>query len=212
MKRLCFALTLAALSVSAVNPAGAGTIALSSFSGGFVAGAGQDQLWGWVFTANSPISVTAVGVFDTDSDGLAVSHDVGIFRQSDQSLLAAATIPEGVGGFLDSGFRFVSLGGPVALGIDTYVIVMTMPDHNPDNQNVSNTSVTTASQIIYVDSAFGLSAVLAFPTTNGILPMGFFGPNFIFESAAVPEPGPAMLLIAGLGALLIRRHASCRTR
>src|SRR6185295_76270 len=115
MRRLWVGLTMAALSVSAVTPAVAGTIAVSSFSGGGLVGAATDQVWGWIFTANSPVSVTALGVFDTDSNGLAVSHAVGIFRQSDQSLLASATVPEGLGGFLNSGFRFVSLGGPVAL-------------------------------------------------------------------------------------------------
>lgn len=187
--------------------------ALISFSGGGNATSGSDQLYGWEFDVLAPIDVTSLGVGDTNSDGLVISHDVGIFRLSDQSLLFSATVPSGTSGILDNGFRYVTLGSSQALTPDRYVIAMTMPQQNGDTQSIGNTSVTTAPQIKYITSRFDGGSTLAFPTTAGAFAEGMFGPNFQFTagSNSVPEPG-ALALALGLAvpggaALIWRRRA-----
>ena len=92
------------------------------------------------------------------------------------------------------------LGSPLLLGVDTYVIVMTMPQGNHDFQSIQNSSVTTAPEISYVTSEFGGGSSLAFPPTSGVFKEGLFGPNF--EFASVPEPASVVMLAGGfLGVL-----------
>jgi hypothetical protein len=205
---------LAALALASA-PLRADTIALQSFSGGSNATSASDQLYGWRFEVLTPISVTQLGVGDTNSDGLAISHDVGIFRVSDQALLASATVPAGTGATLDMGFRYVPLGSPLVLPDASYIIVMTMPAFNGDTQSILNTTVGTASEITWVNSEFDESSGLAFPNPafEGVYDKGMFGPNFQFVGAqAVPEP--TSLTLAALGCLGLlgygwRRRVPC---
>jgi hypothetical protein len=204
---LAFALQMVTFPASDVT---ADTIALTSFTGGSMATSGSDQLYGWQFTLSSSVDVTALGVFDLNGNGLSISHDVGIFRLSDEALLTSATVPAGTAGFLDSGFRYTSLGSPFVLSAGEYVIAMTMPQGNNDFQFIQVTSENTSSPVTYVDSRFGLSSTLAFPTSKGAFAPGLFGPNF--EFTAVPEPSTLAMAIVpigvGLGVMLRRRRST----
>jgi hypothetical protein len=188
-----------------VSTVRADIIGLQSFSGGFGATSGSDQLYGWRFDALSAINVTSLGVGDATGGPLSVSHDVGIFRVSDQSLLTSATVPAGSGGFLDSGFMYVSLSSSVLLTPDSYVIVMTMPSGNADTQSLDNTSVVTAPEIAYVNSEFDGGSSLAFPNPGfeSSFAIGMFGPNFQFTDATtvVPEAGGLTVLSLGLASI-----------
>jgi hypothetical protein len=193
-------------------------IALQSFSGGFDATSGSDQLYGWRFNVLTAVDVTALGVGDTNGDGLAISHDVGIYRVSNQSLVTSATVPAGTVASLDNGFRYVSLGSPALLSPDSYVIVMTMPQSNSDTQSIANSSVTTAPQIAYVNSEFDSGSSLHFPSPafEGAFAKGMFGPNFQFTgAAATPEPSGLVLtgmgIVTGLGYLGWRRRRQLAT-
>ena len=183
--------------------AGAATLALTSVEGVHYT-SGGDQLYGWIFSVNTPITVTSLGVYDEGSDGLSISHDVGIYRQSDQVLLGSTTVPSGTVGTLIDTFRFESVS-PFSLATGTYVIVMTMPFGTSDLQVAEATSFTTASEITYVNSAFDGGSALAFPNPafNGAFAPGMFGPNFTFSDNSVPEPSTYSALGLGLTALLL---------
>lgn len=211
-RSLLIAAVAAAMLLTTASLATAGTIAISAISGGTAATAGGDQLYGWIFSTSAAVTVTALGVYDMGDPGLSISHDVGIYRQSDQSLVGSATVPAGVSGFLDSGFRFTNLGTSIGLSADTYVIVMTMPAYNADSQLIDVSSFNTASPITWINSALGSSSALAFPdpSGNGNFAPGLFGPNFIFEEQSVPEPASALLLVAGFVGLLVRRRFTRR--
>ncbi len=198
---------LSAFLLASAILASAGTLGLTSPVGTLLT-AGDPQLWGWIFSVDSPITVNALGVYDIGSDGLQLSHDVGIFRQSDHSLLASATVPAGTLGTLDGGFRFVTVS-PFLLPLGNYVIVMTMQTQTTDRNVALATSFSTASQITYVSSVIDSGSALAFPNplNNGLFGPGLFGPNFVID-AGVPEPASCGLLALGLGALaaFVRRR------
>ncbi len=205
--------SIAAAALIGGSSAYAATPALQGWTGGFVATSGGDQLYGWNFDVLDPITVTSLGVYDNGSDGLAIPHDVGIFRVSDTALMGSTTVPDGLGGTLDGGFRYTAVA-PFALAPGAYVIAMTMPEFNGDTQYIETDSgsVVTAPEIAYTTSAFDQPAVfvLSFPNpaSNGSFAEGMFGPNFQFDGAAVPDAGSTMgLLAAGLTCLVgLRRR------
>jgi len=153
---------------------------------------------GWSFTANHAISVKALGFFDMGRDGLALSHTVGIYNATTQSLVLSAVIPAGQAAPLDGYFRTVSTGSPQTLVAGNYVIAATMGAERYTNNPVS----TVVNPLI----TFGqdrslLSASLAFPTgTSQTVGFGHFGPNF--QATQTPEPGTLVAL--GFGAVLLR--------
>lgn len=209
--RMAFLVSTLVLSFSSL--AKADTVALTSVTGGLLATSASDQLYGWIFTANAPLTVTSLGVFDDGSDGLAISHSVGIFNETTETLLGSTTVPAGTGGTLIDGFRYESVSPFSLTEGDSYVIVMTMPDENADLQTIEAASETTASQITYVNSAFDVGSTLAFPSPseNGSFAPGIFGPNFTFASSAV-TPEPASIALLGTGVLSMAGFARRRFR
>ena len=84
MKSTVLLSTMGVLVLGIASPALAGTIAVTTTSDQVFSDTGTWTL-GWSFVVNSPISVTALGAFDADGDGLNVAHDVGIWDSGGQS-------------------------------------------------------------------------------------------------------------------------------
>lgn len=182
--------------------------ALTSFSGGFDSQFTPDSVVGWQFTANSDISVTALGAYDFGGDGISDSHDIGIFRVSDQALVTSTTLVAGTSGLLDGDFRYVSLASAIDLAIGDYVILMTVSEISNDPQRIFVSSFATAPEITWVQSANGVGSTLAYPPASDFGGFnGVFGPNFQFDAISVPEPSTLALLgIAGLAAAWRRKQ------
>lgn len=132
LSRLAVAVVTAALVVAlgAVADAAPRTALISSGYGGHGIGVSLplhgSVTVGWEFTPQSDIRVTELGFFDLGQDGLNISHDVGIWDESEQ-LLVSATVAYGTAAPLIGEYRYASVG-PILLGAgQTFVIGATVP-------------------------------------------------------------------------------------
>lgn len=147
----------------------------------------------------SNISVSSLGYYDQNQNGLAAGKEVGIYDLSG-TLLASATIPSGTGGTLIDGFRYIDLITPLILNASTTYRVVAQTGTTTDSFIYSPNGVTSGSGVSFETSGYFYesSAALAFPT-NYVATMRI-APNIRYE--AVPEPSVAILAV--LGAVVLR--------
>jgi hypothetical protein len=149
---------------------------------------------GWEFTLSAPVTVTQLGFYDFNGDGLVANHEVAIWNAS-QSQLVSGVVTNGDP--LDQGFRWVSVS-PVTLAAGTYRIgaEVAVDGTNVDDIYYTGTTTrTTASPVTYAGGVYALGGFL-YPDSSGTTDNGRFGPNFQFN--AVPLPGAVWLLSTGL--------------
>jgi hypothetical protein len=213
--QLALALVLGALMVLCPVNARANSIALT-FSGGTPLGFFSNTTNGWAFSTASAITVTSLGYWDFGSDGLATSHQVGIWNSAG-TLLMSGTVAAGPAESLSNGFRFDStISGTPLLAAGTYVIGgltgtsgLASPDSVAGQVPLGNLSL--APGISFIEERFNGGAGFTFPsfTDRFATDSGFFGPDFQFNavSASVPESGGTFLLMLGAvaGLFVLRR-------
>ena len=205
-KSLITTIGLAAWLFANVHSASADTVALTVAGGTAATHFNPSDLGGWLFTVNSPIDVTALGMA---SDFESQSHFVGIYDTSG-NLLVSETVSPGSGTAPGGGlpFAYTPLGSSYLLAAGNYFIAEWYPGINADDFWIKTGSPTTVSQITYGGpgiytgvfnpnqnqnpNSFVDGSTLA---NNG---NAFFGPNFEFSTAA-PTPEPATMSLIGLG-------------
>jgi PEP-CTERM motif-containing protein len=166
-----------------------------SFTGGSFFGATAGT-FGWAFTLSGTITVNDLGYFDFGDNGLAASHDVGIWS-SDGTLLVTATVPAGTAGTLIGDFRYTFIT-PTLLPAGDYVIGGFESGSSGDPVVVAAATITPAAGITYGGSRSVAGAALTFPPGNASgFGNSYFGPNFLFS---VPEPASTGLLLFGSAA------------
>lgn len=200
---LAVPLLLGSLMALSGVPAAAQTSALT-YTGGGTIGSILSFTLGWQFSLASPVTITSLGIWDQESDGLGDAHNVSIWSNTG-TLLLQSNVPSGTAGTLVSGFRFSSgvtiVSGTATLPAGTYVIgasYLTTNDSFVDS--VPAVNATTASGVTYLQNRVATS-VDTFPTMNiGPSERGYFGANFRFTTA-VNGPEPATFALLALGTL-----------
>jgi len=185
-----------------------------TFTGGEPTTDFPNRTFGFEFsTGRDPVEIFSLGFWDFGEDGLAQSHQVGIWSADGSNLLASAVVPAGLGGYLDSGFRFVSITPVVLPANETFLAGA----FNGTETIIRYTTATTNPAITLGSTRFAST-----PDDDGLFapPIeaqgetfddGYFGPNF---NGAVPEPstltlaGLALACLAGHGWRARRRHAA----
>jgi len=157
---------------------------------------------GYKFTVGAnDITVDQLGYYDANQDGLIVSHDVGIFLESNQDLIVSATISNGTTSPLTGFFRYVSIT-PTALTANTAYSIAGVSLGNTDAYLNSPIGLSVNSAITYNVSAYaGYDTGLAFPNLTDYPSYNVFGGNFTFVTNSSPEVPFEFSPALGLGVL-----------
>jgi cysteine-rich repeat protein len=140
-------------------------------------GCGPNNVEGWEFHTSAGVTVSALGVYDHQRDGLEFSIPVGLYDASCE-LLGSVAIPAGTSAALLNGYRYVGIP-PLALSSgQTFRVaaVMRCDDFTPDVNSLKMVSLDPALTGGQTRRIAGGSS-LACPTqTTSVFA---FGPNFL---------------------------------
>ena len=178
----------------------AGVLALPALAGtaAFIPGtlngdpnyqAGTPVNLGNVFTANSNLDATALGIYA--GANLTGPEQVGLY-DSVGNLLASTTV--NITGPVTNGYYYNSITPVMLTAGDTYTVVSQV-NNNPWEFG----TVTTPSFLTFLRDAYLYSATLQFTTNTGGSGPAYFGPNV--QVGAVPEPAGWALMLVGIGLL-----------
>jgi hypothetical protein len=197
---LARAAAAAALGVGFVSAAWA--VPALTFTPPAVFSAGNaNQCVGWQFDVLQPTTVTGLGWFDDNADGLGLAHQVGIWSPTGV-LLTSTTVPAGTGAPFDGQFRTVAVTPITLVPGNGYIVGGENFTNSPDRLASNVPAQTVFPTLRYVDATFSLAGPgLIRPTNLSVAENGFYGPSF----SVVPEPSIAAGGVT-LAALLLRRR------
>ncbi|MGO9599047.1 MAG: PEP-CTERM sorting domain-containing protein [Isosphaeraceae bacterium] len=215
--RTISALAVALCAVFCFTPAGASSIPAYDLVPGAVIYRNAyytDQTAGLEFTANSNITVTALGFVDSTGIGLNEAHLVGIFDVSTQKLITdpTATVAAGTVDPLVGAFRYADITPVTLTAGSEYIIVGRLPTTGDLVGYTTPAGLIPSPAFTLVNAVYGLGPGLVYPPNPS--PSGTYViANFEYTTAtAVPEP--ATLVLAGMGILGVGylRYISTRRR
>jgi hypothetical protein len=166
------------------------------------AGAGTDTMRGWQFSTNSPIEVTALGVFDHwNPDGLIGEHEVVIWDSNNQ-IVTQATVPAGIAATKIGGTRYIEITPVILVAGQTFLIGSQHINAGRDDWFAhSFNTLTFDPAITFIEGRYLNTIDLLPPTTVFANPL--IGPNLLMN--VIPEPATVGLLAAGGLFMMLRR-------
>jgi hypothetical protein len=141
---------------------------------------------GAVFTVNSPITVTSLGIYDDGGDGFVGNLQVGILRNSDGAVMAGPLTMTGSSDSLYDGYRMRAIA-PVTLPVGAYTVVSV--GHSASDKNANSTISgpgtilnTGSGAITFNSSGYGGTG-MGLPTVSNAGNNLFHGGSFRFNTA-----------------------------
>jgi len=171
---------------------------------GFSGGSGATV--GISFTVGAQdLSVTSLGYFDRDQNGLGITHQVSIWN-SGGTQIANTTVLSGTGSTLVGSFRYENLGSPVTLTAgQTYTLGAFIGAQDSVGYHLLGTTHPTVDSAVTVidDDLRANTGSFTRPTTLANTP--FWGASMQFTPVPEPAEWAAMAGIGLLGFGLWRR-------
>lgn len=174
---------------------------------------------GYEFTVTTAMQATALSFYDYQNNGLAVSHQVGLWASAvnigaGAVNLGTVTVAAGTASPVQDSFRYVTLAMPLTLapGV-TYTLGAYT---HTDAQSPGDTIFSQVAGVSYAPNFVFGRAVSSISEQNGlVVPMvdmtsqqaGFFGPGIILAplGVTVPEPTTWAIVLGGAGTLIAAR-------
>jgi hypothetical protein len=147
-----------------------------------------DRTDGYHFSIDRYITVTALGFYDFEGNGLASPHQIGLW-DANGVLLGTVEVPAGTSAYLEHDFRWVDLPTPIVISSGTYTVAGT----DGDDAVATDYTRVMAAEITYIEGAWVDSGTLSYPT--GSQPVAGMGGNFQYDN--VPEPSVSTLIVLG---------------
>lgn len=180
-------------------------VAVEDFTGGsrfdIFHGGSTGDVVGWRFEVGKPIVLTHIGVWD-DNGGMG-THQAGIWRDSNQSLLVDVTVtandPHKAHG--SRGYHWVPTPAVTLVPGEVYTIGA-MYASGAAGGYISGPTITSSPDVTVLTGVFPAAGSLGFVYPTNSSGTGRFGPNFKY----IPSPGAlALLAIGGIAAARRRR-------
>ena len=162
---------------------------------------------GWKFSVTAPTSIEALGVYDSNQDGLAGPAQVALWLVSGGAPLVQATVAAGTDASLDGYFRFAPVNSTVLTPGVEYVVGAHLDGDLATAFFGGNGLIDPRVSVIDVRySSFGSGFGFPDQTDPGTDGAAFLGGNV--QLTAVPLPATAWLFGSGLVGLagLARRQ------
>lgn len=150
-------------------------------------GGGPNVVFGWEFQTKVELSVTYLGIYDVDGDGLAASHEIAIWDiERPKEPIVSATVPAGGEAILAGVYRIVPIGPAILPADRRFAIVAhysNADDGSPTLINVRGTKIDFAEELQPIGRRYASQKKrLTFPDRQIVDPKYIkLGPTFRFE-------------------------------
>ncbi|MGK7930660.1 MAG: hypothetical protein AB4041_04410 [Microcystaceae cyanobacterium] len=189
-----FFATTALLAGSGFSEAQAALISgIESFTGGF--NAGTINMQGFRFRATEDATVTALGVYDIDGDGLEASSGVRVGLWDDiGTLLGEVLVQNGTASPIQDSFRYETLTSGIDLTSGSFYRVGAAMTDITGTDFVFGAEPTTVNKLDSIQGATSADSLFEFPAVLLSPDQANLGGNVFFEGETTSVPEPSLLL------------------